>query len=469
MKSKYGVLLSISSLPGDFGIGDFGECAYRFVDFLKNKGFRYWQILPINPIGPGSSPYMSSCSEAIEERYIDLWWLYKRGLISQLEKMPEKNRTNYGDVWNYKKPLLQEAFENFVKKPSRAYMKFKKNNKWVYSYSVFSVFREINHYSIWNTWDEQYLNYYAIHSYDELPNGLENKCEFIIFCQYIARLQFNELRKYLKKKGILLIADCPFYVGLDSVDCWMNKEQFLFDGNFKPTFVGGCPPDAFSDDGQLWGTPIYDFEKMKKDNFSFLVNRIGYLSNTCDYLRLDHFRACDSYCVIPAEDTNAKRGKWLEGPGHNFLDSLLKKYPKIKLVAEDLGDLFPGVHELRDFYKLPGMFVLQFTLFDDCVSNANQIVYTGTHDNDTLVGWINSLSIEQQEFLKKKFDNHNLFDAITNFALSLPSFITIIPMQDILGLNSYARMNFPGTVGSPNWEWKMTNLDYKTAKNILKK
>jgi len=463
MENKYGVLLAISSLPGDQGIGDFGKSAYEFADFIKEKGYRYWQILPINPVGPGNSPYMSTCSEAIEPRYIDLNWLIKKGLLTSVKKLPKTEKVDYYNVWEFKKPYLEKAFKNFMKHPFRGYKKFKKDNPWVYPFSVFTYLREAKSFSIWNTWEPELVNYYDNHKNEELLEGHEEECEFNIFCQFIAKLQYEKLRKYLKEINLTLIADCPFYVGIDSVDCWLHKEQFVMDGKYSPTLVSGCPPDAFSDDGQLWGTPIFDFEKMKQDGYKFLRDRIGFLATTCDYLRLDHFRAWDTYCIIPAEDINARRGKWVVGPREEFFDELFKAYPGINLIAEDLGDLFQGVHDLRDHYNFPGMHITEFTVFDETnPSKDTQIVYPGTHDNETIQGWLGNLPDQNIEYLKKKFgDNVDLFEAMFNFTWNIPSYMTIFPLQDLMRLDNYSRMNYPGTIGSPNWEWKLKDNSYK--------
>ncbi len=277
----------------------------------------------------------------------------------------------------------------------------------------------------------------------------------------IAYEQWNKLKKYANKKGIKIIADCPFYVGIDSTECWLNKEQFHLNENFEPTIVSGCPPDAFSDDGQLWGTPIYDFEKMKKTNYELLVHRIGHLASICDILRLDHFRAFDTYCVIPGKDENARRGEWKIGPRNEFFDELYKHYPNINLIVEDLGELFDSVRTLRDHYKLPGMYVIQFNIFDiNQNSNYNQIVYSGTHDNQTLKGWLKSLPEANKEFLKDRFNTSNVLKALYSYIYNLPSLITIFPLQDLLALDDKARLNSPGTMGSPNWEWKLKDMSF---------
>ena len=462
-KDKYGVLLAVSSLPSKYGIGDFGVNAYKFLDFIAKRGYKYWQVLPLNPVGPGFSPYMSTCSEAIEPRYIDLDEIIKLGYLKKVPSFNAKSeKTDYYAVEQFKEKYLYQAFIKFLRKPMRGYKKFKEDNPWVYPFAVYTVLRRHRNFQIWTEWPDEWKFYYDNHKNNEIPEAIKTECEFQIFMQFIAYRQWNKLWKYAVKSGLKVIADCPFYVGIDSTDCWLHKDQFLMDEKYNPTLVSGCPPDAFSDDGQLWGTPIYDFKKMEQDNFEFLVHRIGYLATTCDYLRLDHFRAWDTYCVIPAEDVNARRGVWWEGPRTKFFDVLYEKYPNINLIAEDLGDLFQGVHDLRDHYNLPGMYITEFTVFDySNPSKDTQIVYPGTHDNQPLEGWFKTLPEENINFLKERFNNaDDLVLAMMKHTWEIPSLMTIFPLQDLLRLDDSSRMNYPGTVGSPNWEWKLKDNSY---------
>ncbi len=443
--SKYGVLLAVSSLPGSHGIGDFGENAYRFIDWLKKNDFSYWQILPLNPIGPGNSPYMSTCSEAIEPRYISLDKITEEGLLPKIKKHhPLTNKVDYADVWSFKEPFLKEAF--IKDQDYDSVVTFEQSHPWARPFAIFTYLKKKNADKSWVNWTD---------------NNADNEGEilFQIWLQMKAYKQWEEVRKYANSKGIKIIADCPFYVGLDSVDCYLHKDEFMFDENYHPTLVSGCPPDAFSDDGQLWGTPIYNFDKMRENGYSFLINRLGNLSKICDILRLDHFRAFDTYCVIPGDDKNARRGEWRVGPRYEFFDKLYQQIPNISLIAEDLGDIFQSVHELRDHYHLPGMFVVEFMVFDENLkSNDNQIVYPGTHDNNTIKGWIKSLSKEQKQYLQNKLRTNHLQKGFKQYVSNIPSKMTIYLLQDLLNLNEKSRMNLPGTSGSPNWEWKLRSL-----------
>ena len=450
-KRNVGVLLPVFSLPGNHGIGDFSEYAYQFIDWLKSKGYRYWQILPLNPIGPGNSPYITVCSEAIDIRYISLDDLVKQGLLNKAPKyQASSTQVRYGDVLNYKEKYLRCAFKN----DHVSLNKFKKENPWCEEYAKYLVLKNINDNKTWNEW-----------AIKKIPAFAEDEINFHIWCQYIALKQWNDIKKYANKKGVKIIADCPFYVGLNSVDCYLNKDEFLMDEHYNPTVVSGCPPDAFSDDGQLWGTPVYNFEKMKENHYKFLINRIACLASRADILRLDHFRAFDTYCVIPAGDETARRGEWKVGPRNDFFDNLYNQYPNIQIIAEDLGLLFDSVHELRDYYHLPGMRVIQFCIFEDLKENDNITLYPGTHDNETLYGWMKSLSKEQISILRKAF-NHpkDLYGAIFNYVWNMTSLITVFPLQDLLRLDNKARINHPGTVGDHNWTFKFKDMSW--VKNI---
>lgn len=454
--NESGVLFPLASLPGKHGIGDFGECSYKFLQYLHKKGYKYWQVLPLNPIGPGNSPYMSICSFALEDRYISLEELFKEGLLPK-RVLPHRllmGRINYNDAKNFKDKHLRKAYKAFSYKNHRDYERFIKQNDWLIPYALYVVYRQVNNFLSWNKWHEKY------HNLHDIPKMYQSEVGFECFKQYVAYRQWSNVRKYAKKLGISIIADCPFYVGFDSVDCLLNKEQFLFDEKYNPTFVSGCPPDAFSEDGQLWGTPIYDFEKMKEDHFSFLIKRIEGYTKNCDILRLDHFRGFDTYCVIPAKDKNARNGMWQKGPGEAFFDELYKADPEIKLIAEDLGELFPSVLELKDHYNLPGMYVVQFMIFDEkLTSNPQQIVYSGTHDNQTLLGWIKSRNKEEMNYLVKRFGPKKyLYLAIMKYIQNLPAYIHIYPLQDLLKLGDRARINHPGTMNIFNWTYKLKDF-----------
>lgn len=463
MESKYGILLSVSSLPSRHGIGDFGEASFKFIDWLKEQGYKCWQTLPINPLGPGYSPYMSTSSNALEFRYISLDLLTKKGLLPKVPSFQEdSNKVDFYSIGEYKKEWLYKAYKKFMKKHPETLHKFKTLNKWVNSYATFEVFKWMNDNKQWNEWDIEYLDYFKYHK--NPPRHLKDQIDFVIFLQYVALKQWKRILRYAKKQGIKIICDMPFYVGFDGVECWLNRDQFSIGSDNKLFEVGGVGPDAFSDVGQLWGTPIYNFEKMKEDNYSLLINRVGYLANLCDYLRIDHFRAFDTYYVIPASEETARNGVWKIGPRDDFFNELYKKYPNINLIAEDLGDLRPEVLELRDQFNLPGMFICEFTIFDlNNESTNKQLVYPGTHDNETLYGWYLNLNDDQKRFIANRLHveyNDELFDKIVDYIYTIPSLMTIFQLQDILKLDNSARMNWPGTVGDPNWTWKLKDFSF---------
>ncbi len=463
MKKNLGVLLPVASLPGNHGIGDFGETSFKFIRWLSKNHYAYWQVLPLNALGPGESPYMSTCSESLDPLYISLDLLVEQGLLENVPHYRENSsEINYYKVRKFKRKWLYKAYLNYMKGKTNGLKKFKTKNPWVMKYATFVTFKSMNNEVSWNQWPEEQRDYFFTHN--NPPKTLLKKINFEVFCQYIAHKQWKHVLAFARERGIKIIADMPFYVGFDSVDCWTNRNLFLLDENNNQTAEGGVPPDAFTDVGQKWGFPIYNFEEMKKDNYSFMVERVASIAKTCDILRLDHFRAFDTYYVIPYGMPDAKIGEWKIGPRESFFDALYAKYPNINLIAEDLGDLFPSVLELRDHYNLPGMFIEEFTIFDlNNHSNERLIVYPGTHDNETLYGWYKGRTPEQIEFLMNRLNCHKkseLYEAIYRYILSVPSLMTIVQLQDILKLDNKARLNSPGTVGYPNWVWKLKNWDW---------
>ncbi len=463
MKKNLGILLAVSSLPGNHGIGDFGDSSFKFIDWLSKNGYEYWQTLPLNPLGPGYSPYMSTCSNALEYRYISLDELTKMGLLPKVPHfLDDCIKVDYYSVGEFKKRQLYLAYRKFVKNHYEVLHKFKFNNPWVSKFATFEVFKDLNEQKQWNEWDDECRDYFLHHK--NPPRKFKDQIDFHVFLQYIALKQWKKVMRYAKKRGIKLICDMPFYVGFDGVECWLNRNQFQIGSDNKLFEVGGVGPDAFSDVGQLWGSPIYNFEEMKKDGYKLLIDRVGYLFNLCDYLRIDHFRAFDTYYVIPASEETAKNGVWKIGPREDFFNKLYERYPHIQLIAEDLGDLRPEVLELRDEYNLPGMFICEFTIFDLKQESTNrQLVYPGTHDNETLYGWFLNLKDEQKQFIANRlhvnFDD-GLFESIVKYIYTIPSLMTIFQLQDVLKLDNSGRMNWPGTVGDPNWTWKLKDFSF---------
>lgn len=461
MRDNLGVLLPVSALPGDYGIGDFSKYAIEFIDWLKENNFIYWQILPLNPVGPAFSPYLTKCSKAIDIRYIDLDQLVQEGLLNKEPiKVPESNRILYENVYELKKKALNTAFNNYIKGDTSELEKFKKKNHWSVEFAIYLILKEKNKDAPWNTWSKKDLDFFKYNS--TIPEKYSKRVNFEVFMQMIARKQWDKIVAYAHKNKIKIIADLPFYVGYDSIDCWMNRDQFLMDKNNSPKQVGGCPPDVFNEDGQLWGSPIYNFAKMKKDNYRFLIDRLVYIFKMCDCVRLDHFRAFDTYYSIPAQDTTAKNGVWKKGPGAQFFKELYKKEKNIQLIAEDLGgETVPGVRNLRKKFNLPGMYVFEIGAFcPDLRPEEDTIVYTGTHDSETLYGWLCNLTPEQVTDLRVRLGQPiDLYEKLLKLTINLPSRFTILPLQDILMLGNSARINCPGFITNANWSWKLKNFD----------
>ena len=456
--SRNGILLPISSLPSDYGIGDFGPNAKKFILWLKERDFSYWQILPINPLGPGWSPYMTTCSEALDPRFISLDELKKDKLLDSVKPYCKDNQyVDFYNAYQFKEKYLKKAYARFKKEKRAGLEKFIKANKWVIGFAMFTIFDKKNETRAWNTWPEEEKNYFKYNK--TYTKEYKKEAEYIIFLQYIAYKQWKNVLRFAHKHDIKIIGDLPFYVGYSSVDCWINRDYFDLDESYNPRTVAGCPPDAFAAEGQLWGNPCYDFAKMKKNNFKFLINRLGAIGKVCDIVRLDHFRAFEKYYAIPGGSINAVNGEWRDGPAYDFFNAFFKKYKNIDIIAEDLGFMTQSVYDLRDHYNLPGMNVLQFTTLDHNWWNRdNMIVYTGTHDNETTKGWIDHLSWDERchlAWVLQKDPHDDLLEAFIARAYNMPGKMIIIPMMDYMRLGNEARLNTPSTLGSPNWEWKL--------------
>ena len=463
-----GVLMPVFSLPGKYGIGEFSKEAYYFIRLLKKHGYNVWQLLPLNPVAFGNSPYQSYSSYAIEELYLPLEELLNEGLIKKIKKFKYENHINYDQVKAYKRHYYIEAYKNVLK--DKNYLKkieqFRKSNPRIEEYATFMAKKEINNGRAWNEWDtedkekENYLRLYYL------------------FLQYRVLISYQKLHKYANKMGITIIGDVPFYVGYDSSDVYFNKRLFLMDNNNNPTLVAGVPPDYFSSLGQRWGNPIYDFGKMKEDNFNFIVERLASAGQLYDYVRLDHFRAFDTYYVIPSQYNDARIGEWRYAPGYEIIDALYRKYPSINLIAEDLGDLREEVHTLKNHYHLPGMNILEFTIFDYIngknidKDNQSLITYIGTHDNDTVSSWYsNTLSKDEHDKLHNYLINldvkgSNTIDRFISFSYRY-FYNTIISFTDFLHLGTRGRINEPSTIKVDNWSIRLK--DFKGIRKAFKK
>ena len=472
-----GVLMPLASLPSRCGVGDFGKASYEFADILHEMGASIWQILPLNPLGYGNSPYQPYSSFAGDPLYISLEKLWEDGLLDQEpEAFGEDSASiDYQGARAHKEPYLRRAFTRFV--PDENYEEFASQD-WVYQYAVFITLKNKNGGVCWLDWEEDDRNWIQEQKGD-FPEELEEEIQYQMFLQYTFFCQWMELKSYVNGLGIRVMGDLPFYVGLDSLDVWANAKNFLLDENFRPTYIAGVPPDYFSPTGQRWGNPIYDWDYMKEQNYRFWVERIGYNSKLFDIIRIDHFRAFDTFWKIPASCPTAMEGEWIEAPGYEVIDTLKKEIPGVNLAAEDLGDLRPEVLTLRDHYHLKGMKILVFSIetggkyaYDSQKDRENMIFYTGTHDNDTLMEWYGKLTVparrKVRRFLKRAgCKNGPVKERLLAYLLGSRAEYAILPMADVLGMGAEGHINTPGTVGSPNWEWRMPS--FEAAEKALKK
>ena len=467
---KSGILMHLSSLPSPYGIGTMGKEARKFVDFLKEAGQAYWQLLPICPTSYGDSPYQSYSSFAGNPYFIDLDELHKLGLLEKtdyenIDWESEPERVNYGALYQKRYPILGKAVEKFLENPFEDFEEFcKENDSWLSDYALFMTLKDANGGLSWNEWDVPLRNHEEV-PLKEFTNKNKKNIIFWKVLQYFFFHQWDELKEYANLKGVSIIGDLPIYVSLDSVDVWAHPELFQLDEAKIPKEVAGVPPDGFSADGQLWGNPLFDWEYMEKTDYKWWVERIHYLCKVYDVLRIDHFRGFDSYYAIPYGNTTAKGGIWKEGPGMKLFDAVEHAIGRQNIIAEDLGYLTPSVKKLLKDSGFPGMKVLEFA-FDSRDTSANEylpynyeencVAYAGTHDNDTILGWFGEADAEDVSYAKEYLnisEGDSLNWSMMNVLWGSVAKLTIVQGQDILGLGSEARMNEPSTVGK-NWQWR---------------
>ena len=466
-----GILMPIFSLASHGGIGTFGKEAYRFVDFLNAAKQSYWQILPLSPVGNGDSPYQSVSAYAGNPYFIDPEILIEEKLLTKKELEAfdfgnDPHKVDYEKLSENRIKMLKKAFDRFS--PDDEYNRFcEENSYWLEDYARFMAIKDNQNNAVWQSWPDglRRHNEAAITNIDE---SLRDQIDFYKFMQFKFLQQWLKLKAYANQNGIKIIGDVPIYVAYDSADVWAEKHLFQLDDDFKPTMVSGCPPDAFSEEGQLWGNPLYDWKKMKADGFSWWVKRLKFALYCFDVVRIDHFRGFESYYAIPANDTTAKNGKWVKGPDMALFRQFKKDIGEdLPIIAEDLGFLTDAVKKLLKSTGYPGMKVLQFA-FDSDGSNEylpynhpkNSVVYTGTHDNDTINGWCQSApdsDVERAEnfFAANRQDGFNW--VMMRAALMSPADTCILMMPDLLGLDSSGRINTPGVVGG-NWNWRIDDF-----------
>jgi len=471
MKKYAGILLHISSLNNS-SIGTIGPEAYRFVDFLEKAHQKLWQVLPLNPTSYGDSPYQSPCTFAYNPYFISLDDLVKDGLLDSYDKSLLGEGIDYYKLFKNKVKILKTCYKNMYK-VKKEYEKFIDNNRgWLTDYAVFSLLKEKNDYKPWYEWKE--FKKYNKAEITHFVNHNYSKVDEIRFIQFLFYYQWNKLKKYANKKGIKIIGDIPIYVAYDSVDCWKNPQIFELDKDLKPINVAGCPPDYFSSYGQLWGNPLYRWDYLKKTDYAWWVERIKEVSKTYDIIRIDHFRAFAGYFKIPY-GKDPKDGKWVKGPGVDLFNEI-NKHVKCEIIAENLGFLDDSVHELLHDTGYAGMNVMQFEFGPKEEFKAgydyNNVLYSGTHDNENLLSWYKSLDKDTLARVNKtcglRTNSKDPHLKLIDCCMKQKCKYVIIPIQDYLGLTN-ARMNVPSELGG-NWLYQMKYDDLsKKLINTVKK
>ncbi len=494
MKSS-GILAHVTSLPSKFGIGDIGPSSYSFIDFLVNSGQRYWQFLPVGPTNPvfDNSPYTSSSAFAGSFLLISPELLYQNGLLDKedIQVVPyfSKYTVEFEKIIPFKLQLLAKAFTRFAGFDSDEYTSFLATAPWLDDYARFMTLRELYSDKAWFDWPKD-ITTRDTDALSKLHRDHETQINYYRFEQFEFYRQWQLLRKYATSSSVNLFGDIPIYVGLDSADVWANQDIFKLDPTtHTPTHVAGVPPDYFSETGQRWGNPLYRWHACNKDVsqklLAWWIERFRSVFKLVDVARIDHFRAFESYWSVPVKEETAINGNWVKGPGESFFASVFKELGPLNIIAEDLGVITPAVEKLRDDLGFPGMKVLQFAFdnnpknsFLPCnYENPNFVVYTGTHDNDTSVGWYLSDKITDEDrreialFANRTFgDNRSIHENLIYLALSSICNLAVIPLQDLLGFGNDCRMNTPGTKKG-NWAWRCSQefLTDEVSKSLKEK
>lgn len=486
---KFGILLPVSCLPSEEGIGTMGKTAYRFVDYLHAVGGTIWQILPLNPTNYGDSPYQSCSSNALNYYFIDLRLLEEEGLLTQDEIQGADlggnvQRVDYGKQFYNKTALLRLAYSRYKK--SAEFKTFVKKGEYA-DFAVFMALKSRFNHRPWTEWEAPYRDFDEA-VVNKFISGNRKEVNFWQFTQFIFLKQWTKLKMYANNLGISIMGDTPLYLAYDSVEVWKyGNKLFDMDGRRSPNAVAGCPPDAFSDDGQLWGNPVYDWEKMKGDGYAWWKKRIADCFAVYDILRIDHFRGFDRYWKVPPTDKTARGGRWADGPKAKLFEDILDK----QIVAEDLGVLDEGVYKLMKDVGYPGMKILEFA-FDGSPDNGhkpsnythNYVCYTGTHDNMPLLQhfsdmddrgkhtFVNDLNAECEKLgvTPDCTTPKAIVDTVVELAFASKADTVIIPVQDLLGLGGWSRMNLPSTVSPDNWSFRLKEgeLDGQLAERLTR-
>ncbi len=472
-----GVLLHPTSLPGPFGSGDLGATAYHFVEWLVVAGQKVWQMLPLGPVGMGDSPYMCLSAFAGEPMLIDLQELVDRSWLParEIDQTPHfnRNKVDFGAIRSFRMEKLRIAADTFfssgTKTDKEDFKRFCANQKsWLEDYALFmALIREFNG-SEWNTWEKDIVLRVPARM-KKIRTELDHEIKFWEFTQWCFFRQWFALKKYANERGVKIVGDIPIFIAFQSADVWAHPNLFHLDKNMKPTVVAGVPPDYFSATGQRWGNPLYNWKAMHDEGYSWFIDRIKTTLELVDIVRIDHFRGFAGYWEIPAAEPTAQNGTWVKGPGAKFFDVVERKLGKMPIIAEDLGEITPDVIELRDRYNFPGMRILQFAFAGDSKNNflphnyvSNTVVYSGTHDNDTSLGWFHSATHRERTFVTKYAgtDGREIHWDLIRIASQSVADMAVFPFQDVLGLGTEARMNMPG-LGVGNWSWRFVWDDVK--------
>ena len=477
-----GILMHISSLPGPYGVGTMGKNAFRFVDFLEDAGQSVWQILPLTPTGYGDSPYQSCSTFAGNHYLIDLEALVEEKLLKKEELSSirwswSETKADFGLLYNNRLNVLRKAYDRFAAQEELDAF-CAENAGWLPDFALFMALKDRFCGKPWYQWDKA-LKFRDSKAIETARQELKEEIRFFCFVQYLFYKQWNALRAYAHGKGIRIIGDVPIYVPYDSVEVWKDTQLFQLDEKLDPVSVAGCPPDAFSADGQLWGNPLYRWDVMAEDGFAWWIRRLAAAGELYDIVRMDHFRGLEAYWSIPYGDATAKGGKWIKGPGMDFVNAVKKGLPELNMIAEDLGFLTQEVLDLRDASGYPGMKVLEFAFDSREPSDylphtyvSNTVCYTGTHDNMTMRQWFETATDEAVEYATEYMnltEKEGLVWGVIRTAYASVSDLCVIQMQDLLNLGAQARMNFPGTLSDANWTWRADDafMSEDLAKKIL--
>ena len=478
-----GILMHITSLPGAYGVGTMGSSAFRFVDFLRASGQGHWQILPLTPTGYGDSPYQSCSTYAGNHYLIDLDTLVAEGLLdkAQLDAITwnvREDKADFGLLYQNRLKVLAMAYDRFA--GAADFDAFcAEAAEWLPDFALFMALKETHNGAPWYSWEDA-LKQRQPEALANARKTLADRIRFYSFVQYLFFKQWKALQSYAHENGVKIIGDVPIYVPYDSVEVWCAPGLFQLDEDLTPTAVAGCPPDAFTEDGQLWGNPLYRWDVHAAEGYDWWIRRLKAAARLYDVIRIDHFRAFEAYWSVPYGDTTARNGKWIKGPGMDFLNSIQAALPEVGMIAEDLGFLTQEVLDMRDESGLPGMKVLEFA-FDSREPSEylpyqypqNSVCYTGTHDNMTMRQWFDTATAEAVEYATEYMsltEREGLVWGVIRTAMSSVSDLCVVQLQDYLDLGGEARMNFPGTQSDSNWTWRLTegHLTNALAEKIKK-